>query len=46
MKGDIHFTETLNRDRRKTHADRRWEGFMKYATEMDSVAMIYRTKFH
>jgi hypothetical protein len=43
------FTEPLpSNDMRATHTDRDWcEGFMKYAAEMDSDAMILvHTKFH
>jgi hypothetical protein len=44
----IHFTEPLpNNDRRDTHTDTQTdgEGFMKYAVEMGSVAMIYIPSF-
>jgi hypothetical protein len=43
MKGGIHFTEALpSNDRRDTHTDTDlWEGFIKYAVEMGSGAMIY-----
>jgi hypothetical protein len=38
MKGEIHFTEPLHsNDKRDTHR----EGFMKYAVEMVSGAMMY-----
>jgi hypothetical protein len=41
MKRGLHFTEPLpSNDRRDTHTDL-WEGFMKYAVDMGSCAMIY-----
>jgi hypothetical protein len=44
MKGRIHFTEPLrSNNRRDRHTDK-WEGFMKYAVEMGSGAMMYEGK--
>jgi hypothetical protein len=47
MNGGIYFIEPLSSsDRRDTHAGTQtWEGFMKYAVEMDPVAMIYIPSF-
>jgi hypothetical protein len=49
MKGRIHSTEPLPiNDRRDKHTDTQidgWQGFMKYAAEMGSGAMIYMPSF-
>jgi hypothetical protein len=46
-KGGIHFTESLpNNDTRDTHIDTQTnEGFVKYAVEMGSVAMLHIPSF-
>jgi hypothetical protein len=47
MKEGIHFTELLPiNDKRDTHPDTDWwEGFMKYAFELGSGAVIYIPSF-
>jgi hypothetical protein len=47
LKGRIHFTElSTSNDKRDTHTDTQTDGgFMKYAVEMRSDAMIYIPSF-
>jgi uncharacterized RmlC-like cupin family protein len=50
MKGRIHFTEPLPTNEKGIHIQMHrctdwWDGFMKYAAEMGSGAMIYIPSF-